>query len=139
MREKKKTTMSTETEWVHLEDLESQGYEVIGTIDKDSTGEDIHEIAERVADKLLPEHGDPIWAELAKAYVASWPDRDYVMASAELEETQEYLANLSGYLNQGGNEDAYWESIRRENEGRWNQDWDRYIADNKREWEKSHV
>lgn len=48
------------------EDLLEQGYKVMGVIDKNTTEEDIHEIAVRIAEKTVPPADSPVWAALAE-------------------------------------------------------------------------
>lgn len=106
-------------QWVRVDDLVAQGYEVMGYLDKDSTEEDIHDLASKMAEKMTPPIDHPIWREIVEDFIQEASPRNYVMMRAECDELRRFQDELPAYLAAGGDEDEYWARIRQENETRW--------------------
>lgn len=114
-----KTNEQNAPQWTRMEDLLDQGYEVMGVLDKDSTQEDIRAVAEKMAEKMTPPKGHPIWKKVADELIKRASDYYYVIAMAECDELARFEEGLLAYLAAGGDEDEYWKNIRQENSERW--------------------
>lgn len=108
---------------LRYEELLAQGYEPMGIITKDTTKEELDEMAERIGNKIAPALGvpaedDPIWDALTKAVYDdfSWHDK-YIISCTVPGATQEELEAAYQDAMARGEDEAEWCLARINNDG----------------------
>lgn len=107
---------------LRYEELLEDGYEVMGTITRDTTVDELEQIKHDMADKITPPKDDPVWSELGKhIYQHMEPRvraRIMVGTMADSTETvEEFDARLAEHLANGGDEKEFCYSVMDQWEG----------------------
>lgn len=103
------------------ERLIEQGYQVVGTIDGDTTEGEIQAIAQRIAEKRVPPEDSPVWDALADYVYNQASPHNKVLASLGENGIKAFEEELAQHIAGGGNEDEFCLSRLREIEERWKQ------------------
>lgn len=106
-------------ETIRYEELLGQGYQVVGTIDKDTTDEEVKRIAERIAEKRVPPADNPVWDRLAEYAYEHFSPRNKVLASLGKESGEAFVKELEAHIADGGDEDEFCLTRLREIEEGW--------------------
>lgn len=97
---------------VRYKELLEDGYQVMGTITRDTTPEEFDKIVHDTADKITPPQDDPIWKALAVyAYQGmSARNRCHLMLGTP-ERIAGFERDLEAHIANGGDEDEFCLSV----------------------------
>lgn len=108
-------------ETARYEKLIEEGYQVAGVIDKDSTMEDIEEIAHRLADQMVPPDDDPVWDVMTQIFLDSLTPKQMVRSMLGWNSSGPFLEELAARVAAGEDEDEVCRAKIAEIKERWAQ------------------